>query len=77
MGTFWELEEFISLIAVRMEGQKFELPEDPSQILPERSSMGPIWKNLFLKLSRIPEKKRSLAAILANICLRNSPGILD
>ena len=39
-----------------MEGQKFEIPEDPSQTLPERLPMDPIWYNYFSKLSRIPEK---------------------
>ena len=28
---------------VAMEGQKFETPEDPSQTVPERSPMDPIW----------------------------------
>ena len=28
---------------VTMEGQEFEIPEDPSQTLPERSPMDPIW----------------------------------
>ena len=55
-----------------MEGQKFEIPEDPTQTLPELSPMDPTWWNYFLKLSRIPEKKQFLAAILANIGLRNS-----
>ena len=55
-----------------MEGQKFKIPEDPSQILPERSPMEPIWWNNFLKLPRILDKKIFLAAILANIGLRIS-----
>ena len=28
---------------VTMEGQKLGIPEDPSQTLPERSPMDPIW----------------------------------
>ena len=39
-----------------MEGEKFEIPKDPSQTLPGRSLMSPMLWNLFLKLSRIPEK---------------------
>ena len=34
---------------VTMEGQKFEVPEDPSQTLPERSPMDPIWYNFFFR----------------------------
>ena len=44
---------FLSLRPVTMGGQKFEIPEDPSQTLPERSPMDPIWSNCFLKLGRI------------------------
>ena len=28
---------------VSMEGQRYEIPEDPSQTLPERSPVDPIW----------------------------------
>ena len=42
-----------------MEGQNFEIPEDPSQTLPERWPMGRILHIYFLKLSRIQEKKKS------------------
>ena len=55
-----------------MEGQKFEIPKDPSQTLPERSPMDPICWLFFFELSRLSEKKQFLAAILANIGLRNS-----
>ena len=41
---------------VAMEGQRFEIPEDPSQSVPEGSPMDPIWYYYFLKLSRIPGK---------------------
>ena len=42
---------------VTMEGQRFEIPEDPSQALPERSLMDLIWCNYIFKLSIIPGKK--------------------
>ena len=32
---------------VTMEGQKFEIPEDPSPTLPGRSPLGPIFVDLF------------------------------
>ena len=55
-----------------MEGQKFEIPEDLSQTLPERSPMDPIWLDIFFEIFHNSGKKRFLAAILANIGLRNS-----
>ena len=54
-----------------MEGQKFELPEDPSQTLTERSPMGPIWY-LFFPTFQNSGKRKNLAAILVNIDLINS-----
>ena len=55
-----------------MEGQNFKIPEDPSQTLPGRSAYGPNLVDLFLGTFHFPGKKGFLAAILANICLRNS-----
>ena len=52
-----------------MEGQKLEIPEHPSQTLPERSLMDPIWYIFTFQNSR---KKRFLAAILADIGLKIS-----
>ena len=37
-----------------VEGQNFEIPEDPTHSLPERSPVGPII--IFFSLSRIPRK---------------------
>ena len=54
---------------VTTEGQKFEILEDPSKSLPERSPMDPIWLIFFFNF---PEFRDILAAILANIGLRNS-----
>ena len=56
---------------VTMQGQKFEIPEDPSQTSPGWSPMGPILYIYFLNFPTF-RKKSFLAAILANICLRNS-----
>ena len=72
-----EFDKIFDLGPVTMKSQKFEIPEDPSQTLPELSPMDPTWWNYFLKLSRIPEKKQFLAAILANIGLRILKQILD
>ena len=55
-----------------MEGQKFEIAEDPSQTLPERSLMDPILVELFFETFQNSGKKLFLAAILANIGLRIS-----
>ena len=55
-----------------MEGQKFEITEDPSQALPERSPMGPFFVELVFETFQNSGRNRFLAAILANICLRNS-----
>ena len=41
-----------------MEGQKVEIPEDPSQTLPERSPMDPIWYNYFFIF---PEIKKTIS----------------
>ena len=35
--------EMILVRPVTIGGQKFEIPEDPSQTLPERSPMDPFW----------------------------------
>ena len=51
-----------------MEGQKFEIPEDPSRTLPEWSPVGPIFVDLFFETFQF-RKRRFIAAILANICL--------
>ena len=37
------IRDFKYLRQVTMEGQNFEVPEDPSQTLPERSPMDPTW----------------------------------
>ena len=62
----------VSLRPVTMEGQKFEIPEDPSQALPGRSAYGPIFGGVFFSTVQNSGKKRFLAAILANICWINS-----
>ena len=54
-----------------MERQKFEILEDPSQTLPGRSPVDPIWC-FFFSTFRNSGNKRCLAAILANIGLRIS-----
>ena len=58
--------------ALTMKGQKFEIPEDPSQTLPDRSPMDPILVESFFETFQNSGKKRFLAAILANIGLRKS-----
>ena len=63
---------FWGLRPMTMEGQKFEIPEDPSQTFPERSPMGPILSRYFFLTFQNSGKKRILAAILANIGMRNS-----
>ena len=56
MGTNMKTRFKAQLRPVTMEGQKFEIHEDPSQTLPERSSMGPMLYLFIFQLSRIPEK---------------------
>ena len=59
-----------SVRPVTIEGQKFEIHQDPSQTLPER-----LWTQfgrLFFSTFQNSGTKRFLAAIMANIGLRNS-----
>ena len=59
-----------SVRPVTIEGQKFEIHQDPSQTLPER-----LWTQfgrLFFSTFQNSRTKRFRAAIMANIGLRNS-----
>ena len=55
-----------------MVGQKFEIPEDPSHTLPERSPMDPICWNYFRNFPEFRKKTEFLTAILASIGLKKS-----